>query len=200
MCCLHGTSPLCPGTSPDVHGGLGIPQSSWKESKKTRPPPPPNIKDCLALPKYFPIAIQPRHSMKRKKGEQRGSRRLSLSWSVCFPLCYLLTTPGAVMGGSQRASLPPAGAGLWVCAPGASMWGWLPRQCFPSPLPALPTQTGAFQAESHGSVVCSDSTSSPLPGSAHCVCFFMEFLAWFCCNWESQNAFNLWSSGCRTRL
>lgn len=87
---------------------------------------------------------------------------------VCvFPFMLPLTTPGALVGGSQRASLPPAGAGLWVCVPGASMWGWFPRQCFLSPLPALPTQTAAFQAEPHGTVACSESASSPLPDSAH---------------------------------
>lgn len=36
------------------------------------------------------------------------------------------------------------------------------------------------------------------PCSLHC--FFVQFLAWFCCSWESQNPFNLWSLGCRTRL
>lgn len=34
---LPGMSLLCAGTSPDVHGGLGIQRSSWRESKRKKP-------------------------------------------------------------------------------------------------------------------------------------------------------------------
>lgn len=47
-----------------------------------------NIKDCLALPKYFPIAIQqPYHSMKRKKGEEREERGGLVCHGLPVSLC-----------------------------------------------------------------------------------------------------------------
>lgn len=101
--------------------------------------------------------------MNRKKGEQRGRRRLSLSWSVCFPLCYLLTAPGA----AKRAHPPPAGAGLcpWCLHVGLGPWAVSPE----------PPQAAAFQADPHGSV-CGDSTSSPfLSHPARCVAFPWSF-------------------------
>lgn len=138
--------------------------------------------------------------MKRKKGEQRGRRRLSLSWSVCFPLCCLLTAPGAAAGGRRLPISPSRGWALLVprCFQAGLVPCAVPCAVPPQPLPALPTRSAAFQAEPHGS----DSTSSPSPGSlTPCsLCLFMELLPWFCCSQESQNTFNLWSSGCRTAL
>lgn len=154
--CLPGMSLLCAGTSPDVHGGLSIQRSSWRESKKKKKPR--NRKDCLALPKYFPIGIQqPRHSMKRKKGEQReeggglACHGLRVSLCACSSPRWGLRWVGADV--PIFPAWPGQAAGLmslrWALLLAVTLGRSL-RAVLPHLSASLPAQTAGFQAKPQG--------------------------------------------------
>lgn len=174
LLCLPGMSLLCPGTSPDVHGGLGIQRSSWRESKGKKK----NRKDCLALPKYFPIGIQqPRHSMKRKKGEGRGEGGGLGCHGLRVSLCASsLPRRGLRWVGADVPIFPAwPRCGLRGSCPRrrarqlASTWCWAPRAPRTPPCPLCPQKTAGFPAKPQGSVFhVATARPSPARHRAHC--------------------------------